>query len=146
MSLQNESPKTTAKLSYTASFQNAITKILSYKWHAGMWAWILHRGSGIGMVIYLILHVNGLRALYDPLKFDELISTYRSPFFKIGEFIILAIVAYHSINGFRIVMVDFLGWSPKQKRMFYTTVALSVIIILLGGYPILSPLIYPLFK
>ena len=111
-----------------------------------MWAWILHRASGIGMVIYLVLHVYGLRVLYDPVKFDELISTYRSPLFKLGEFALLAIVTYHSINGFRIVMVDFLGWSPKQKKMFYTTVALSAVIILLGGYPILAPLIYPLFK
>jgi succinate dehydrogenase / fumarate reductase cytochrome b subunit len=44
-------------------------------------------------------------------------------------------------------MVDFLGWSPKQKRMFYATLVLSVLIILLGGYPILAPyFITPLFK
>jgi succinate dehydrogenase / fumarate reductase cytochrome b subunit len=134
-----ENPKTAAKLPYAANFQNAIQRILSYNWRTGMWAWILHRGSGIGMVIYLTIHVFGLRALYDPVQFDALMSTYRSPLFKIGEFALLAIVTYHSINGFRIVMVDFLGWSPKQKKMFYATLALSALIILLGGYPILAP-------
>jgi succinate dehydrogenase / fumarate reductase, cytochrome b subunit len=147
MAVQADSPKTAAKLGYKVSLQNAVNKILAYKWRAGMWAWVLHRGSGIGMVVYLVLHIFGLRALYDPVKFDALMTTYRSPLFKLGEFALLAIVTYHSVNGFRIVMVDFLGWSPKQKKMFYATLAISALIILLGGYPIMYPyFIAPLLK
>ncbi len=147
MAVETQNPKTAPKLPYVAGFQGTVQRILEYKWRPGMWAWILHRISGIGMVVYLVIHIFGLRALYDPAKFDALMSSYRSPLFKLGEFALLAIVTYHSINGFRIVMVDFLGWSPKQKRMFYATLALSVLIILLGGYPILAPyFITPLFK
>ena len=146
MAVEQNTPKTAAKIPYLPNFSNAISSILGYKWNPGMWAWLLHRLSGVGMVVYLVLHIIGLRSLYDPLKFDQLISTYRSPLFKLGELALLAIVTYHSINGFRIVMVDFLGWSPKQKKMFYATVVLSVLIILLGGYPIMAPVVYSFFN
>jgi succinate dehydrogenase / fumarate reductase cytochrome b subunit len=137
--MQNTNPKTAAKLGYKAAFLNALNNILRYKWQTGMVAWMLHRVTGVGMVIYLTIHVIGLRALYDPAKFDAVINSYRNPVIKFSEFMLLAVVTYHSINGFRIVMVDFLGWSPKQKRMFYATVVLSVLIMGLGGYPIVAP-------
>ncbi|MBC8042231.1 MAG: succinate dehydrogenase, cytochrome b556 subunit [Rhizobacter sp.] len=139
MAVQSQTPKTAAKLGYKASFQNALQNILTYKWRAGMLAWMLHRITGIGMMLYLTIHVIGLRALYDPVLFDALMSSYRNPLFKIGEISLLGAVAYHSINGFRVVMVDFLGWSPKQKRMFYASLALAVIIVGLGAFPILAP-------
>lgn len=103
-----------------------------------MLAWLLHRATGIGMMVYLVLHVFGLRALYNPVHFDELMSEYRSPLFKVGELLLLIGVSYHSVNGFRIVMIDFLGWSPQQKKMFYTTLGLSIVLVVLGGYPIVA--------
>ncbi len=139
MAVETETPKTAPKLPYAANFQNAFPRILTYKWRPGMLAWIFHRVSGIAMVAYIVIHIFGLRALYDPVQFDALMSSYRSPLFKIGELLILAAVTYHSVNGFRIVLVDFLGWSPNQKRLFYATLGLSALIILLGGYPILAP-------
>ncbi|ACF12929.1 succinate dehydrogenase, cytochrome b556 subunit [Chloroherpeton thalassium ATCC 35110] len=139
MAEKEQEPRLAAKLKYKPSFPNALKSIFSYNWHGGMWAWLLHRASGIGLVVYLIIHINGLRSMYDPVKFDMAMSAYRSPLFKIGELVILALVAYHSINGFRIVMIDFLGWTPQQKRMFFATVALSIVIIALGGYPIVAP-------
>ncbi|NTW48541.1 MAG: succinate dehydrogenase, cytochrome b556 subunit [Chlorobiales bacterium] len=147
MAVKEQEPRLKAKLGYTPSFPNALKRILAYKWHPGMFAWLLHRISGVGLILYLMIHIIGLRALYDPAKFDAVMSAYRSPFFKFGELAVLAIVAYHSINGFRIVMIDFLGWTPQQKRMFYATLAISIVIIVLGGYPIIAPyFIYPLFN
>ncbi|NTW50665.1 MAG: succinate dehydrogenase, cytochrome b556 subunit [Chlorobiales bacterium] len=146
MAVKEQEPRLEPKLGYKPSFQNALKQIMGYKWHPGMFAWLVHRISGIGLVVYLIIHIIGLRSLYDPAKFDAVMSAYRSPFFKIGELAVLGIVAYHAINGFRILMIDFLGWTPKQKRLFYATLAISIIIIVLGGYPIIAPyFIYPLF-
>lgn len=147
MAAKEQDPRLDAKLCYKPSFQNALKRIIGYKWHPGMLAWLLHRVTGIGLVAYLIIHIIGLRALYDPAKFDAVMSTYRSPLFKIGELALLGIVAYHSINGLRIVLIDFLGWTPQQKRLFYATLVISIIIIVLGGYPIIAPyIIYPLFN
>ncbi|RMH59876.1 MAG: succinate dehydrogenase, cytochrome b556 subunit [Bacteroidetes bacterium] len=110
-------------------------RIVRYKIRTGMFAWMAHRLSGIAIVIYLILHVWGLKALTDRDAFNALIAGYHAPIFKIGEFLLLAAVAYHAFNGLRIVLIDFLGWSPKQKRLFWTLAAVTAAIVVIGGYP-----------
>lgn len=109
--------------------------ILKYKVRSGMFAWIAHRLSGVALVVYIILHVWGLRSLSDPESFNHLIVKYHAPVFKIGEFLLLAAVVYHSLNGLRIVLIDFLGWSPNQKKLFWTLFVTAAVIIVVGGYP-----------
>lgn len=111
-----------------------------YRLRTGMFAWILHRLTGLGLVAYLIIHVWGLRALTDPEAFNALIAGYHSPIFKLGEFLLLIGVAYHALNGLRIVLIDFLGWSPKQKRLFFTLGTVAVAVIVVGGWPSLYAL------
>jgi len=112
----------------------------SYKVRTGMLAWLFHRITGVGLVLYLILHVWGLKALSNREAFNALISGYHAPIFKLGEFFLLVAVTYHAVNGLRIVLIDFLGWSPKQKRLFWTLGAVGVFIMLVGGYPSLYAL------
>jgi len=100
-----------------------------------MFAWLMHRLTGVGLVVYLAIHVWGLTALTDPDTFNALIAKYHSPIFKIGEFALLVGVVYHAMNGLRIVLIDFLGWSPKQKRLFVTLGVVAVVIMLVGGWP-----------
>ena len=113
-----------------------------YRIRTGMFAWILHRVTGIGLVVYLILHVWGLRALSNREAFNELITKYHSPIFKLGEFLLLAAVVYHALNGLRIVLVDFLGWSPRQKKLFWTLGAVAAVLIVVGGYPSISAIVH----
>lgn len=136
---REQEPKLKAKLPFSHGMLEAFKRILSYKKYPGMVAWIFHRLSGIGLVVYLILHINGLKALYDPTKFDMVMSMYRSPMFKAGEIVLLAMVIYHSINGLRIVLIDVLGWTVHQKRLYAVTIAVTLILVVLGGYPIIAP-------
>jgi succinate dehydrogenase / fumarate reductase cytochrome b subunit len=100
-----------------------------------MTAWILHRLSGVALVIYLVLHIWGLRALTDRAAYNELIAKYHAPIFKLGEFFLLAAVVYHAMNGLRIVLIDLLGWSPNQKRLFWTLSLVALALLAVGGYP-----------
>ena len=106
-----------------------------YRIRTGMFAWLMHRLTGVGLVVYLIIHIWGLKSLSDPETFNALIAKYHSPIFKVGEFALLVAVAYHAMNGLRIVLIDFLGWSPKQKKLFWTLGAVTAVIILVGGWP-----------
>jgi len=127
-----EPPATSAPSGNTAEQESRVQR---YRIRTGMFAWLLHRLTGVGLVVYLVIHVWGLKALTDPATFNSLIAKYHSPIFKIGEFALLVGVAYHALNGLRIVLIDFLGWSPKQKKLFWTLGAVAVVIILVGGWP-----------
>jgi succinate dehydrogenase / fumarate reductase cytochrome b subunit len=112
-----------------------------YKVRTGMFAWMLHRLTGVALVAYLVIHVWGLRSLTDPEAFNHLIAKYHAPIFKIGEFLLLGAVAYHALNGLRIVLIDFLGWSPNQQKLFWTLGFVALVILVVGGYPSIASLV-----
>lgn len=120
---------------------NETGRFRKYKIRTGMLAWIFHRLSGLALVMYLIIHVWGLRALTDKEAFNALITGYHAPLFKIGEFFLLAAVTYHAMNGLRVVLIDFLGWSPNQKKLFWTLSFVALVILLVGGYPSIYALV-----
>ena len=116
-------------------------EVLRYKKRVGMWAWMLHRLTGLGLVAYLVLHVWGLKAITDADAYNALIAGYHAPLFKIAEFGLLIAVVYHALNGVRIVLIDFMGWSPNQKKLFWTLGAVAVALIAVGGYPSIAALL-----
>ena len=112
-----------------------------YRIRTGMFAWMLHRLTGVGLVVYLIVHIWGLKSLTDPTAFNALIAKYHAPIYKVGEFGLLVAVVYHALNGLRIVLIDFLGWSPNQKKLFWTLGAVAAVLMIVGGYPSISALL-----
>ena len=116
-------------------------EVLRYKKRVGMWAWMLHRLTGLGLVAYLILHVWGLKAITNAEAYNALIASYHGPLFKAAEFGLLIAVVYHALNGVRIVLIDFMGWSPNQKKLFWTLGAVAALLIAVGGYPSIAALL-----
>lgn len=107
----------------------------------GMLAWMLHRLTGLALVGYLVVHIWGLKAITNPEAYNALIASYHAPIFKVGEFLLLGAVVYHSLNGMRIVLIDFVGWSPNQKKLFWTLGAIAALLFGLGGYPSIAALV-----
>ncbi|MEO0559361.1 MAG: succinate dehydrogenase, cytochrome b556 subunit [Bacteroidota bacterium] len=116
-------------------------EVLRYKKRVGMWAWMLHRLTGVGLVAYLVIHVWGLKAITDPDAYNALIASYHAPIFKVAEFGLLIAVVYHALNGVRIVLIDFMGWSPNQQKLFWTLGAVAALLIAVGGYPSIAALV-----
>jgi succinate dehydrogenase / fumarate reductase, cytochrome b subunit len=112
-----------------------------YRVRVGMFAWMLHRLTGLALVGYLVVHVWGLRALTDPDAYNALITGYHAPIFKLGEFLLLGAVIYHALNGVRIVLIDFVGWSPNQRKLFWTLGAVAAVLFVVGGYPSIAALV-----
>src|SRR5690606_8375327 len=115
--------------------------VTRYKIRTGMFAWMLHRLTGVALVGYLVIHVWGLRSITNPDAYNALIAGYHAPIFKLGEFLLLGAVAWHALNGLRIVLIDFLGWSPNQKRLFWTLGFVGLVLFAVGGYPSIAALV-----
>jgi len=120
-------------------------RVQRYRIRTGMFAWMMHRLTGVGLVVYLVIHIWGLKSLTDPAAFNALIAKYHAPIYKVGEFGLLVAVVYHALNGLRIVLIDFLGCSPNQKKLFWTLGAVAVVIMVVGGYPIIATLVSHFF-
>ena len=118
-----------------------VQPVQRYKMRVGMFAWILHRLTGLALVGYLVVHIWGLKAITNPDAYNALITSYHAPIFKVGEFLLLGAVVYHSLNGMRIVLIDFMGWSPNQRKLFWTLGAVAAVLFAVGGYPSIAALV-----
>ena len=125
----------------TSVHEYAPKPLTPYKVRTGMFAWMLHRLTGLALVGYLVVHVWGLKAITNADAYNALITEYHGPLFKVGEFLLLGAVIYHALNGLRIVLIDFVGWSPNQKRLFWTLGAVAVVLFAVGGYPSIAALV-----
>ena len=112
-----------------------------YRVRVGMFAWMLHRLTGLALVGYLMVHIWGLKSITNPAAYNALIASYHAPIFKVGEFLLLGAVVYHALNGMRIVLIDFMGWSPNQQKLFWTLGAVAAVLFAVGGYPSIAALV-----
>lgn len=65
----------------------------------------LHRISGLGLVLYLPLHVwVTTRRLQGPEVWGRTMATLSHPLFTLGEFLVLAAFIFHALNGIRLLL------------------------------------------
>ena len=116
---------------------------LRYRGREGMWTWILHRLTGLGILLFLVIHVieTGL-IIYSPGFYDEALGLYKNPVFRFAELLIFFSVLYHAVNGLRIVVQDF--WPmvmQRQRQLVYATAAITIVAMI----PITWIMVAPLF-
>ncbi len=85
-----------------------VRETLRYRGAIGQWSWVLHRLTGVGVVLFLALHVIDTSwAVFYPDLYVKAIAAYQSPLFTLGEFGLVFAVVYHAFNGIRIVIFDY---------------------------------------
>ena len=109
-----------------------------YKWFdprfrkLGSWAFILNRITGLGLTLYLFLHLVMLGNLAKgPEAYDGFIALVKNPLFLIGELLVIAAVFIHGLNGIRIALTSFGIGGGKQKQMF---IGMMIVAVLAIGY------------
>ncbi len=100
--------------------------IKPHRQHPLWLAFILHRLSGLGLAIFLPVHfyVLGL-ALNDQAGLDRFLHWSDNPLVKFAEFGLVFLLAVHFFGGLRLLALEFLPWSPRQKTYAALAVAAS---------------------
>lgn len=92
-------------------------------------AYMLHRLSGLGLALFLPLHFWVLAmAMTDPLKLDGFLSLTDSIVVKLAEFGLVFLLAVHMFGGLRLMAMEWLPWTPPQKTLAASAVALAFLI------------------
>lgn len=113
-----------------------------YRGGVGQWAWLLHRLSGAGVLLFLVIHIldTGL-VLFGAEVYNRVIKLYTHPLFRLGEVGLAAAVLYHALNGIRITILDFYPeLTSRQHVLFYGVVVLFTLFFVPGAYLMLKPL------
>jgi len=122
------------------------------RWGAERYAYILHRLTGLGILLYFLMHVvvTSLRAAGVYLWVEG--GFLHQPMFKFGEFLVFAAFGYHACNGIRLILVE-LGFAvgkpiepvypyktslDVQRPLLVFMMILTVVILAAGGYSFLG--------
>lgn len=104
----------------------------------GFISFFLRRLTGIALVLYLFTHMWVIGSINSgPEAFDARLSAVQSPIFKFAEIALLAAVVYHAFDGIRLLIVHYFDVTEYRKSLFYAIFAISVILVIAGGIPIL---------
>lgn len=115
---------------------------LMYRGREGMWAWIFHRVSGIGVLLFLFIHIVDTALIgWGPGVYNAVTRIYHEwTIFRFLQFTLIAAVLYHSFNGLRVIVIDFWPKGYKyQRHLFYGAMALTVLALIPTGYFLLGP-------
>ncbi len=84
------------------------------KRESSYWAAIVHRVSGIALALFLPLH---FWALSMALELDAFLEWTRQPTVKLAEWGIVVALAAHLAGGLRVLALEFLPWTDRQKTL-----------------------------
>ena len=103
-----------------------------YRGREGMWSWVLHRITGIGLYFFLLVHILDTALVrVSPEAYNAVIGAYQTPLMGVAEIGLVAAVVFHAFNGLRIILVDFWNIGTKHhKAIFYVVIGMWVITML----------------
>ncbi|MFV0493600.1 succinate dehydrogenase, cytochrome b556 subunit [Mycobacterium sp.] len=106
-----------------------------YRGDPGMWAWVLHRITGATIFFFLFVHVLDAAVLrVSPQAYNDVLATYKTPIIGLMEFGLIAAVLFHSLNGIRIMLIDFWSEGPRHQRtMLWVVCATFLILLTMAG-------------
>lgn len=98
----------------------------------------LHKFTGLGVFLFLALHILDTAALaYSTELYNKIIGFYRRPLFKVGEVLLVGCVLFHAFNGVRLIILDiFTSLIPKHRTLIWIETALVFALWLPTGYMI----------
>ena len=114
-----------------------------YKGKSGQWAFVGHRISGVLVFFFLLLHIVDVSLINaDPVLYDEVHELYGNILLRIFEVGLMFALLFHSLNGIRIVMVDFFpGMVANERKLFSGVMAITLVVGIPCAYVILKPFI-----
>ncbi len=112
-----------------------------YRGGIGQWSWALHRVTGLGVLLFLCLHIlDTALVVLGPEHYNAVINLYRHPLFRVMEVGLAASVLFHALNGLRITLMDVWdGLTRFHRQLFFIEVTCCVVIMIPVTYLMLHP-------
>jgi len=118
-----------------------------YRSPSGMWSWLLHRITGLGLLVFLFIHIVDISVIgFGPRVYNNSVLLFDQVIVRLLSLSLVASVLYHGLNGLRIMAIDF--WRKGvlyQKVLFVAVLTVCIIVFIPVAYIIMVPAIPWLF-
>jgi succinate dehydrogenase / fumarate reductase cytochrome b subunit len=106
-------------------------------------AWFGHRASGLGVLLYLFMHiVETSMVLFGPGAYNAAVGIFKNLPARIGEIVLMAALVYHALNGVRVIAMDF--WPSLTvfyRPLTYGVIAATIVAMIPLGLIMLRPFV-----
>ena len=114
-----------------------------YRGGVGQWSYVLHRVTGIGVLVFLCLHIiDTSLIILGPEHYENVINIYRQPVFRVMEVGLFASVLFHALNGVRIILMDvWVDLMRFHRPLFYGQMVCFTVVMIPVTWIMLEPLL-----
>jgi fumarate reductase subunit D len=90
--------------------------LLAPRNHPAYWAFVAHRVSGLGLALFLPVHFLTLGlAIEGEAALDGFLRWSERPLVRLAETLLVILLAVHLAGGIRLLALELLAWSDRQK-------------------------------
>jgi succinate dehydrogenase / fumarate reductase cytochrome b subunit len=102
---------------------------------AGTWAFALNRLTGLGLMLYLMVHMGVLTLLLrGEEQWDEFVELASHPLILALDVVLIFGILYHGLNGIRVALVG-MGIAVRwQKPRFWVLMAAGALLLVASGW------------
>ncbi len=119
-----------------ANLNTTVSGYTRYRGREGQWAFMLHRITGLGTLLFLLIHIVDTSFVYfAPHLYRDVMELYRSTIFGIGELALVFSVFFHGVNGLRIAVFDLFAPRAWMIRVQRNSTVFTLIITLILWVP-----------
>ncbi|HEV2108377.1 MAG TPA: succinate dehydrogenase, cytochrome b556 subunit, partial [Thermomicrobiales bacterium] len=103
-----------------------------YNGDVGQYAWVMHRATGVGTVFFLLVHIVDIMLIGLGAEiYDESVEFYGNPFLLPMEIALVGAVVYHTLNGLRILAIDFWEMGTRRERQLFWAALIGTVVLTL---------------
>ncbi len=103
-----------------------------YNGDVGQYAWVLHRATGIGILGFLLVHVIDIMLIgLGRDVYDHSVHFYGNWFIIPMEILLVGAVIYHTLNGLRIIAINFSSRGPSMEKKYFWWVLIGSVVLTL---------------
>ena len=113
-----------------------------YRGQSGQWSWLLHRVTGLGVLLFLLIHIVDITLIgFGKTVYNDSIAVFSTWPVRLLSLALIGSVLYHAFNGVRIILIDFWPAAYKyQRQMFYVVMVVTILSFLPMAYFIIAPI------
>ena len=99
----------------------------------GSWAFALNRLTGLGLTIYLFLHLGVLTILLQgESAWNDFVAVIKNPFFLILDVVLFFGLIFHALNGIRVGLVGLGFATENQRSLFWGLMGVGLILLFIA--------------
>ena len=119
-------------------------RAVTYRGREGQIAWMLHRVTGVGVFLFLGLHILNIFLMSFPSHvFNSVLFLYHSVLFKLLSIFGLYLgLLYHALNGIRVMIVDFWPGAGKYQAPLWRV---QMVVFFLAFVPLAAIMLARMF-